>query len=75
MFVGIGALASLTKDDEFSDVPSYPGVLKPMPAAWVPTQSVDEFGGVMRELRKDADELAAEQEERPPAARRDTAAR
>ncbi|GLC23934.1 hypothetical protein rosag_04470 [Roseisolibacter agri] len=72
VIIGIGALASLAGDDDaFSDVPSYPGVLKPMPAAWVPTQSVDEFGSVMRELRKDADELAAQQaperESAPPA--------
>lgn len=73
--LGVGMLGSLTKADDFSDVPSYPGVLKPMPAAWVPTRSVDEFGTVMRELRKDADELAAEQQDERPAGARDSTGR
>ena len=76
VIIGIGALASLAGEDEFSDVPSYPGMLKPMPVSWLPTQSVDEFGSVMREVREDADELAAEQQdERPSTTRRDSAGR
>lgn len=73
--LGVGMLGSLTKGDDFSDVPSYPGVLKPMPAAWVPTRTVDEFGTVMRELRKDADELAVEQQDERPAVTRDSTGR
>lgn len=73
----IGMLASVTKDEEFSDVPTFSSTLKPVPVAWLPTASVDEFGGVMEKLRKDADELAAEQEKAaaPAAGARDSASR
>ena len=64
---GIGVAAALAKEDAFTDVPRFSSMLKPLPAAWLPTHTVDEFGGAMRDLRHDVDELADEQ-----AKRRDT---
>ena len=54
--MGLGALAD--DDDAFTDVPEFAGVVKPMPAGWVPTKSVDDFAGVMKELKEDVDEMA-----------------
>jgi hypothetical protein len=62
---GIGGLAALAKDDEFSDVPTFSSALKPLPAAWLPTATVDEFGGVMREVRGEVDAAAARAPSRP----------
>jgi pSer/pThr/pTyr-binding forkhead associated (FHA) protein len=56
---GIGGLAALAKDDEFSDVPTFSSALKPLPAAWLPTATVDDFGGVMRDVRGEVDAAAA----------------
>jgi hypothetical protein len=61
VFFGLGAVAALTSEDRFSDVPTFSGTLKPWPTALLPTATVDEFGGVMRELRAEVDELADEQ--------------
>jgi hypothetical protein len=60
---GLGALASLAEDDSFSDVPTFSGVVKPVRAGWMPTSSVDEFGAVMRQLKEEADEMAAKKQE------------
>lgn len=54
--MGLGALAD--DDDAFTDVPEFAGVVKPMPGGWVPTKSVDDFAGVMKELKEDVDEMA-----------------
>jgi hypothetical protein len=60
---GIGMVASLTDEDDFTDIPSFSGVVKPVGAAWVPASSVDEFGAVMRDLKTDVDEMAAKKRE------------
>jgi pSer/pThr/pTyr-binding forkhead associated (FHA) protein len=43
-------------DDKFSDVPKFPAQLKPMPAALVPTRTVDQFVEAMAEVRSEADD-------------------
>lgn len=55
----IGGLAALTKDDSFSDVPTFSAVVKPMAPRWVPTKSIDQFDDVARQLEKQVDVLAA----------------
>jgi hypothetical protein len=49
------ALSAVVADDEFSDVPTFQGQLKPMPTALVPTKTVDEFVKVMAKARSEAD--------------------
>ncbi|HZI41642.1 MAG TPA: FHA domain-containing protein [Gemmatimonadaceae bacterium] len=56
--MGIAALAALSKDDSFSDVPKYPSTLLPVAAGLVPTKSIDQFESVAGELKKEADQLA-----------------
>jgi hypothetical protein len=57
--VAIAGLAALTSEEEFTDVPTFSAALKPVPTRWLPTKSIDDFGGVMRELKEDVDEMAA----------------
>ena len=64
MVYGVGGAAALAKDEVFSDVPEFSGVLKPLPAAWLPAATVDEFGAAMREVRREADEAAREADAR-----------
>lgn len=54
----IGGLVTLTEEDSFSDVPTFSGVVKPVASEWLPTASVDEFGGVMAKLKEQVDEMA-----------------
>ena len=61
--LAIGGLVTMTMEDEFSDVATFPGVLKPLAANWIPTATVDEFGGAMRELKDDVDEIAKKKQE------------
>ncbi|MEW5931422.1 MAG: FHA domain-containing protein [Gemmatimonadota bacterium] len=58
LFAGATALAA---DDEFSDVPAFAGVLKPLPARWIPMSDQAEFAGMADDLKKEVDELAAEE--------------
>ena len=54
----IGALATLAEEDSFTDVPTFSGVVKPVASEWVPTATVEEFGGVMAKLKDQVDEMA-----------------
>jgi len=47
------------RDDRFSDVPRFPGQLKPISARLVPTRTVDEFVDAMGDARSKADEAIA----------------
>jgi uncharacterized membrane protein len=62
--VAIAGAMTLVKADTFSDTPSFSSVLKPVPAAWLPTKSVAEFSDAMRDAQKEVDELAADQAKR-----------
>jgi pSer/pThr/pTyr-binding forkhead associated (FHA) protein len=54
----IAGLATLIEDDSFTDVPTFSGVVKPVASQWVPTSTVEEFGGVMAKLKEEVDEMA-----------------
>ena len=54
----IGGLATLAEEDSFTDVPTFSGVVKPVASDWLPTATVDEFGGVMANLKEQVDEMA-----------------
>ncbi|HUF28429.1 MAG TPA: FHA domain-containing protein [Gemmatimonadaceae bacterium] len=54
----VGMLAELAEDDEFSDVPTFSGVVKPVGASWLPMATIDDFGEVMLELKESVDGLA-----------------
>lgn len=56
----LAGASALARDDGFSDVPEFSGVLKPAPAAWVPTGTVAGFGRVADGLREEVDALAEE---------------
>jgi hypothetical protein len=56
----IGGLTSLVEEDSFTDVPTFSGVVKPVASDWVPTATVDEFGGVMAKLKEQVDEMATQ---------------
>lgn len=58
LFAGASTLAA---DDEFSDVPDFAGVLKPFPVRWIPMSDQAEFAEMADELKKEVDELAAEE--------------
>ncbi|HEX2188664.1 MAG TPA: FHA domain-containing protein, partial [Longimicrobiaceae bacterium] len=55
----LAGASALAEDEGFSDVPTFSGVLKPVPARWVPTAPASGFGEVADELREQADALAA----------------
>jgi hypothetical protein len=46
---------ALVGEEQYSDVPSFPGQLKQMPAEFVPTQNVNEFLVAMREAKEEVD--------------------
>jgi hypothetical protein len=46
---------ALVGEEQFSDVPSFPGQLKQMPAQFVPTQNVTEFLVSMHEAKAEVD--------------------
>ena len=54
----IGGLTTLAEEDSFSDIPSFSGVVKPVASEWLPTATVDEFGGVMAKLKEQVDDMA-----------------
>ena len=54
----IGGLATLAEDDAFTDVPTFSGIVKPVAGDWLPTATVDEFGGVMANLKEQVDDMA-----------------
>ena len=54
----IGGLATLVEEESFSDVPTFSGIVKPVAGEWLPTETVDEFGGVMAKLKEQVDEMA-----------------
>ena len=54
----IGGLATLVEEESFSDVPAFSGIVKPVAGEWLPTATVDEFGGVMEKLKEQVDEMA-----------------
>jgi pSer/pThr/pTyr-binding forkhead associated (FHA) protein len=58
--VFIGAMASVATEEDFTDVATFSGVLKPIAPGLVPTATVSEFGGVMRELKNDVDKAIKE---------------
>jgi hypothetical protein len=59
----------LLNDDRFSVVPKFASEVKPLPTQFIPTKTVAEFGGDIRELKDDVDEALATQADRdPPAA-------
>ena len=56
----IGGMASVAMEEEFTDVATFSGVLKPIAPGLVPTATVTEFGGVMRELKDEVDKATKE---------------
>ncbi|HEU0077323.1 MAG TPA: FHA domain-containing protein [Longimicrobiaceae bacterium] len=60
-FFFLAAVSVLAEDDEFSDVPEFSGVLKPVPDRWVPTSGTGELDRMAAELKEQVDELAAEE--------------
>ena len=54
----IGGLATLVEEESFTDIPTFSGVVKPVASEWVPTATVEEFGGVMAKLKEQVDEMA-----------------
>jgi FHA domain len=54
----IAGLATLAEEDSFTDVPTFSGVVKPIASEWLPTATVDEFSGVMVNLKQQVDEMA-----------------
>jgi len=56
--MAVTALAALTKDDSFSDVPKFPAVLKPLPPRFIPAKSISQFENATREMKDEVDQLA-----------------
>ena len=54
----IGGLAALAEEESFTDIPTFSGVVKPVGSEWLPTASIEEFGGVMATLKQQVDEMA-----------------
>jgi hypothetical protein len=59
--LAVGGLAALTDGESFSDVPQFPGVLKPVRAHWLPVDSREEFARMATELKEEVDALATEE--------------
>jgi pSer/pThr/pTyr-binding forkhead associated (FHA) protein len=57
----IAGLAALAEEDSFTDVPTFSGVVKPIASGWLPTATVEEFSGVMVNLKEQVDEMAKKQ--------------
>lgn len=53
--LALGGLFTLVEDDTFTDVPEFSGVLKPVPAGWLPTGTVEGFGRMAQELKEEVD--------------------
>jgi len=56
--IGIVGLSALSKDESFSDVPTYSATLLPVAGGLVPTKSIDQFESVAGDLKKEVDQLA-----------------
>jgi hypothetical protein len=56
--LAITGVVTLAEDDSFSDVPTFPAMLKPFPAGLLPTMPVDRLGEVAEGLKREADALA-----------------
>jgi pSer/pThr/pTyr-binding forkhead associated (FHA) protein len=54
--VALVILATLAKDDTFSDTPKMASSLKPLSADWIPAGGVDDFGGAIRKVKREADD-------------------
>ena len=59
--VALLLLATLAKDDTFSDTPDLASVLKPLSPAWIPAGDVDDFGGAIRKAQSEADDAMKEE--------------
>jgi hypothetical protein len=61
VLLALGLIASLAADDTFSDVPEFPGVLKPFRAQWVPAGSIEGFSRAVADLKIEVDEIVEKQ--------------
>ena len=59
--VALFFFVGLVNDDKFTDVPKFAAEVRPLPAQFIPTTPVSEFGGVAKELKDDVDEALAKQ--------------
>ena len=57
IIVGTSAISDFAARSNFSTIMEYSGVLKPIDAAWVPVNSVDDFIGGSEKLKKELDKL------------------
>ena len=57
----LGLVATLAADDTFSDVPEFPGVLKPFRAQWLPAGTIDGFSRAVADLKIEVDEIVEKQ--------------
>lgn len=64
MFFFVG----LVNDEKFTDVPKFTAIVKPLPAQFIPTESVGAFSADMRELKDDVDDALAKQADKDPSA-------
>lgn len=56
-------IGEMVVDDHFSTRADFPGVLKPVPVAWLPTRTVAEFSLAADRLRLEVDALVTEEPE------------
>jgi len=54
--VALVILATLAKDDTFSDTPKMASSLKPLSADWIPAGGVDDFGDAIRKVKRESDD-------------------
>ena len=59
--VALLILATLAKDDTFSDTPELASALKPLSPASIPAGGVDDFGGAIRKAQSEADDAMKEE--------------
>jgi hypothetical protein len=64
--VALTFFIGLVNDEKFSDVPKFASQVKPLPTQFIPTKTVAEFGGDMRELKDDVDEALEKEADRDP---------
>ena len=58
--VALVILATIARDDTFSDTPEFASTLKPLSPASIPAGSVDDFGSAIREAQREADDAVKE---------------
>ncbi|HEX2090743.1 MAG TPA: FHA domain-containing protein [Longimicrobiaceae bacterium] len=61
VLVAVSGAMVVASDEPFSDVPEFAGVLKPVPAAWIPTGAPEDLGRMAAELKEEVDALAEEE--------------